>query len=322
MTTRCACCFIESRDGQKTRRIFNKVNRHAKPTGRSDNIITSEDDGYALVTRRLLDTDLDAPLRRPARQRPAVRAGQLDEQHPRPEELAPDHDQRRLRERQGHPEFEGFKGFSEKKNPVAPPDEAARRRLRHGRRVVGGHPHDGRVPATPSTTPAPSPTSATTRATAQPAAAPRRSGRIRQGPDPSDRPQRGRAHPHEAIRRANKHRLVDARRPASGATPSCAPTARRWSPARRPRSSPPSCRLPHRRRVHDRGDAPQPLDGVEQGPRQGRREPGRPDRGRQPDPGGPPRAARAREHARPRRVPVSGFRRWRAAQPTPRVWGP
>jgi DNA sulfur modification protein DndB len=54
--------FIEFEDAQKTRRIFNKVNRHAKPTGRSDNIVTSEDDGNAIVTRWLLDTDRHAPL--------------------------------------------------------------------------------------------------------------------------------------------------------------------------------------------------------------------------------------------------------------------
>ncbi|HQZ33559.1 MAG TPA: DNA sulfur modification protein DndB [Ilumatobacteraceae bacterium] len=54
--------FIEFENNQKTRRIFNKVNRHAKPTGRSDNIITSEDDGNAIVTRWLLDTDRNAPL--------------------------------------------------------------------------------------------------------------------------------------------------------------------------------------------------------------------------------------------------------------------
>ena len=54
--------LIEAESPTKTRRIFNKVNRHAKPTGRSDNIITSEDDGYALVTRKLLDTDLEAPF--------------------------------------------------------------------------------------------------------------------------------------------------------------------------------------------------------------------------------------------------------------------
>jgi DNA sulfur modification protein DndB len=54
--------FIEFEDPQKTRSIFNNVNRHAKPTGRSDNIVTSEDDGNAILTRRLLDTDRGAPL--------------------------------------------------------------------------------------------------------------------------------------------------------------------------------------------------------------------------------------------------------------------
>ena len=42
------------RSSEKIRRIFNKLNRHAKPTGRSDDIITSEDDGYAILARRLL----------------------------------------------------------------------------------------------------------------------------------------------------------------------------------------------------------------------------------------------------------------------------
>lgn len=52
--------FIKHESNEKTRRIFNKVNRYAKPTGRGDNVITSEDDGYAIVTRRLLDEG--APL--------------------------------------------------------------------------------------------------------------------------------------------------------------------------------------------------------------------------------------------------------------------
>lgn len=47
--------FIEHEDDQKTRRIFNRVNRYAKPTSRGDNIITSEDDAAAIVSRRLLD---------------------------------------------------------------------------------------------------------------------------------------------------------------------------------------------------------------------------------------------------------------------------
>lgn len=54
--------FIEFEDKQKTRRIFNKVNRNAKPTGKTDNIITSEDDGFAIVTRWLTDPERDAPL--------------------------------------------------------------------------------------------------------------------------------------------------------------------------------------------------------------------------------------------------------------------
>lgn len=52
-----AVIFIEWESHEKTRRIFNKVNRYAKPTSRADNIITSEDDGYAIVTRRLLRRD-------------------------------------------------------------------------------------------------------------------------------------------------------------------------------------------------------------------------------------------------------------------------
>jgi DNA sulfur modification protein DndB len=54
--------FVENSDLRKTRGIFNKVNRYARPTSRSDNILTSEDDGYAIITRRLLDPDESAPL--------------------------------------------------------------------------------------------------------------------------------------------------------------------------------------------------------------------------------------------------------------------
>lgn len=46
--------FITFESELKTRRIFNTVNRYAKQTSRGDNIITSEDDGYAIVSRRLL----------------------------------------------------------------------------------------------------------------------------------------------------------------------------------------------------------------------------------------------------------------------------
>lgn len=52
--------FINHEENEKTRRIFNKINRYAKPTGRGDNILTSEDDVCAIVARKLLD--VDAPL--------------------------------------------------------------------------------------------------------------------------------------------------------------------------------------------------------------------------------------------------------------------
>ena len=52
--------FIEHVSTQKTRRIFNTVNRYAKQTSRGDNIITSEDDGYAIISRALLQEN--APL--------------------------------------------------------------------------------------------------------------------------------------------------------------------------------------------------------------------------------------------------------------------
>ena len=52
--------FIDHESNEKTRRIFNKVNRYAKSTSRGDNIITSEDDGYAIVARKLLNEG--APL--------------------------------------------------------------------------------------------------------------------------------------------------------------------------------------------------------------------------------------------------------------------
>jgi DNA sulfur modification protein DndB len=46
--------FVTYENDLKTRRIFNTVNRYAKQTSRGDNIVTSEDDGYAIVSRRLL----------------------------------------------------------------------------------------------------------------------------------------------------------------------------------------------------------------------------------------------------------------------------
>jgi DNA sulfur modification protein DndB len=52
--------FINHESNEKTRRIFNKVNRYAKPTSRGDNIITSEDDRSAIIARKLLSDG--APL--------------------------------------------------------------------------------------------------------------------------------------------------------------------------------------------------------------------------------------------------------------------
>jgi DNA sulfur modification protein DndB len=49
--------FITYETDIKTRRIFNTVNRYAKQTSRGDNIITSEDDGYAIIARHLLRDD-------------------------------------------------------------------------------------------------------------------------------------------------------------------------------------------------------------------------------------------------------------------------
>lgn len=49
--------FLEFESVQKARRIFNKVNRYAKPTTKSVNILTSEDDGLAIIARALAGLD-------------------------------------------------------------------------------------------------------------------------------------------------------------------------------------------------------------------------------------------------------------------------
>lgn len=46
--------FVEHTDTQKIRKIFNKINKYAKQTSRGDNIITSDDDIFAVISRRLL----------------------------------------------------------------------------------------------------------------------------------------------------------------------------------------------------------------------------------------------------------------------------
>lgn len=48
-----AVIFVRQESTEKTRRIFNKVNRYARSTSRSDNLVLSEDDGYAIISRRL-----------------------------------------------------------------------------------------------------------------------------------------------------------------------------------------------------------------------------------------------------------------------------
>ncbi len=117
--------FIEHENSQKTRRIFNKVNRNAKPTGKSDNIITSEDDGFAIVTRRLLDDSLHAPLAirhsGDGTERELVNWHQAN--------LSPKN--RELTTITAVYEtvkailtFNGFQGFSEESNPVAPTEES------------------------------------------------------------------------------------------------------------------------------------------------------------------------------------------------------
>lgn len=45
--------FVEHRDNLKIRKIFNKVNKYARQTGRGQNIITADDDIYAIIARRL-----------------------------------------------------------------------------------------------------------------------------------------------------------------------------------------------------------------------------------------------------------------------------
>ena len=44
---------MEHENNLKIRKIFNKVNKYARQTGRGQNIITSDDDVYASIARRL-----------------------------------------------------------------------------------------------------------------------------------------------------------------------------------------------------------------------------------------------------------------------------
>ena len=46
--------LVRHTDTAKIRKIFNKINKYAKQTSRSDNIITSDDDTFAVIARRLI----------------------------------------------------------------------------------------------------------------------------------------------------------------------------------------------------------------------------------------------------------------------------
>lgn len=45
--------FVKHENNLKIRKIFNKVNKYARQTGRGQNIITADDDVYASIARRL-----------------------------------------------------------------------------------------------------------------------------------------------------------------------------------------------------------------------------------------------------------------------------
>lgn len=45
---------------EPSRRIFNKVNRYAKPTGKGQNLLTDDDDAIAVITRRIISGEANA----------------------------------------------------------------------------------------------------------------------------------------------------------------------------------------------------------------------------------------------------------------------
>ena len=47
--------LVNHTDNLKIRKIFNKINKYAKQTSRSDNIITSDDDLFAVIARKLIE---------------------------------------------------------------------------------------------------------------------------------------------------------------------------------------------------------------------------------------------------------------------------
>ena len=124
--------FIEFEDLVKTRRIFNKVNRNAKPTGKSDNIITSQDDGFAIVSRWLLDPRRHAPLAARKISNGAVyepvnwKGTTLNAKAEHLTTLSTVYETVKQ-----YLLLQGVEGFSEDENPVAPSDEALEAGLEH-----------------------------------------------------------------------------------------------------------------------------------------------------------------------------------------------
>lgn len=49
--------FVKHESNAKIRKLFNKINKYAKQTSRSDNIIISEDDAFAVIARELISED-------------------------------------------------------------------------------------------------------------------------------------------------------------------------------------------------------------------------------------------------------------------------
>jgi DNA sulfur modification protein DndB len=54
--------LIPYEPAKRSRRIFNKVNKYAKQTSKGDNIITSEDDAFAIIARWLMGSDGRTPV--------------------------------------------------------------------------------------------------------------------------------------------------------------------------------------------------------------------------------------------------------------------
>lgn len=50
--------IVIKHDPDKARKIFNKVNRYAKPTSKSENLITADDDIIAVISRKLISNEL------------------------------------------------------------------------------------------------------------------------------------------------------------------------------------------------------------------------------------------------------------------------